>query len=69
MYLYLLVIYSNFYINANSHSKILFSQQYLKKAGLIAGTFGEVHSDEVRTRQIFQEKLNRHFLASMFQVQ
>ena len=45
-----------------------FSQQYLKKAGLIAGTFGEVHAEELRTRQIFQEKLNRHFLSSMFQV-
>ena len=43
-----------------------FSQQYTKKAGLIAGTFSEVHSEELRTRQLFQEKLNRHFLASMF---
>ena len=45
-----------------------FSQQYLKKAGLIAGTFGEVHAEEIRTRQIFQDKLNRHFLSSMFEV-
>ena len=45
-----------------------FSQQYTKKAGLIAGTFSEVHSEELRTRQLFQEKLNRHFLASMFNV-
>merc|ERR1711892_846484 len=44
-----------------------FSQQYLKKAGIIAGTFGEVHTEEVRTRQIFQDKLNKHFLSTMFQ--
>ena len=44
------------------------SQQYLKKAGLIAGTFSDVHTEEMRTRHLFQEKLNRHFLASMFQV-
>eukprot|EP00092_Neocalanus_flemingeri_P034467 GFUD01037478.1.p1 GENE.GFUD01037478.1~~GFUD01037478.1.p1 ORF type:complete len:1402 (+),score=479.73 GFUD01037478.1:84-4289(+) len=44
-----------------------FSQHYLKKAEIIAGTFGEVHSEEVRTRQIFQEKLNKHFLSTMFQ--
>ena len=45
-----------------------FSHQYLKRAGVIAGTFGEVHAEEMRTRQIFQEKLNRHFLSSMFPV-
>ena len=45
-----------------------FSHQYLKRAGVIAGTFGEVHAQEMRTRQIFQEKLNRHFLSSMFPV-
>jgi len=43
-----------------------FSQQYLKKAEMIAGTFGEVHTEEVRNRQIFQEKLNKHFLSTMF---
>lgn len=43
-----------------------FSQQYLKKAEIIAGTFGEVHTEEVRTRQIFQDKLNKHFLSTMF---
>ena len=47
---------------------LVFSQQYLKKAGLIAGTFSDVHTEEMRTRHLFQEKLNRHFLASMFQV-
>jgi len=44
-----------------------FSQKYLTKAGIIAGTFGEVHNEEVRTREIFQEKLNKHFLSTMFQ--
>lgn len=43
-----------------------FSQQYLKKAELIAGTFGDVHSEEIRNRQIFQDKLNKHFLSTMF---
>ena len=37
-----------------------FSQQYTKKANLIAGTFSEVHSEELRTRQLFQEKLNAY---------
>ena len=44
-----------------------FSQHYLKKAGLVAGTFGDLHKEEVNTRSSFQEKLNKHFLATMFQ--
>ena len=44
-----------------------FSQHYLKKAGLVAGTFGELYTEEVNTRSSFQEKLNKHFLATMFQ--
>ena len=43
-----------------------FSQQFTKKAGMIAGTFGEVHAEEVRQREVFQEKLNKHFLCTMF---
>ena len=43
-----------------------FSEQYLKKAEIIAGTFGDVHTEETRNRQIFQEKLNKHFLSTMF---
>ena len=43
-----------------------FSQHYLKKASLVSGTFEELYTEEVRNRTGFQEKLNKHFLSTMF---
>lgn len=43
-----------------------FSQNYRKKTTLIASTFGELHKKEVEVRTQFQEKLETHFLSSMF---
>ena len=66
----MMIVMMNILITNDNDDQVVrrrsFSQQYTKKAGLIAGTFSEVHSEELRTRQLFQEKLNRHFLASMF---
>ena len=43
-----------------------FSQNYRKKTSLIATTFGDLHKKEVQVRRQFQEKLEAHFLSSMF---
>ena len=43
-----------------------FSDQYLKKASILASSFSSIYVEELKTRQIFQEKLNKHFLSTMF---
>lgn len=43
-----------------------FSEQYLRKTSIFASNFSSVYNDEVKVRQAFQEKINKHFLATMF---
>ncbi len=36
------------------------------KAGLLAGKFSVLHSEEMRAREVFDMKLHKHFLSTMF---
>ncbi len=39
---------------------------YLAKAGLLAEKFGSLHGEEMRAREVFEDKLSKHFLSTMF---
>ena len=43
-----------------------FSEQYLRKTSFFAQNFSTVYNDEVKLRKTFQDKINKHFLATMF---
>jgi len=43
-----------------------FSDHFLKKSSVLAANFSAIHAEELKTRHIFQEKLNKHFLSTMF---
>ena len=45
---------------------IFYSEQFLKKCRALAYNFSDIYSEELKTRQTFQEKLDKHFLSSMF---
>ena len=42
------------------------SDHFLKKSSVLAANFSAIHAEELKTRHIFQEKLNKHFLSTMF---